>query len=61
MFLETSAKTSYNVVEAFNMSAKCILKNIEKSGQDPNQNSNLKLKTPKGTKDEKKEDRDGCC
>ena len=37
MFLETSAKTAYNVVEAFNLSASCILNNVEK---DPNINSN---------------------
>ena len=36
MFLETSAKTAYNVVEAFNLSASCILSNIEKNGGDPN-------------------------
>jgi GTPase SAR1 family protein len=43
MFLETSAKTAYNVVEAFNLSAQCILNNIEKTGVDPSENSNVKL------------------
>ena len=28
MFLETSAKTAYNVVESFNLYAQCILNNI---------------------------------
>lgn len=31
MFLETSAKTAYNVEEAFNLSAQNILTNIEKN------------------------------
>ena len=31
MFLETSAKTAYNVVESFNLSAQCILNNIERT------------------------------
>ena len=35
MFLETSAKTAYNVVESFNLSAQCILNNIERTGIDP--------------------------
>ena len=35
MFLETSAKTAYNVVEAFNLSAQAILNNVEKNGVDP--------------------------
>ena len=34
MFLETSAKTAYNVIESFNLSAQCILNNIERSGID---------------------------
>jgi AAA15 family ATPase/GTPase len=40
MFLETSAKTAYNVVEAFNLSASCILNNIEKNGVDPYKTNN---------------------
>ena len=43
MFLETSAKTAYNVVESFNLSAQCILNNIEKTGFDPSINSNINL------------------
>ena len=43
MFLETSAKTAYNVVESFNLSAQCILNNIEKNGVDPTINSNINL------------------
>jgi hypothetical protein len=31
MFLETSAKSSYNVEEAFNSSAQMILSNMEKN------------------------------
>ena len=43
MFLETSAKTAYNVVESFNLSAQCILSNIERTGIDPTLNSNINL------------------
>ncbi len=43
MFLETSAKTAYNVVESFNLSAQCILNNIVKTGVDPSINSNINL------------------
>ena len=43
MFLETSAKTAYNVVESFNLSAQCILNNIEKTGLDPTITSNINL------------------
>ena len=43
MFLETSAKTAYNVVESFNLSAQCILNNIQKNGLDPTINSNINL------------------
>ena len=35
LFLETSAKTAYNVQEAFNVSAKEILDMIAKTGIDP--------------------------
>ncbi len=43
MFLETSAKTAYNVVESFNLSAQCILNNIDRTGVDPTINSNINL------------------
>ena len=43
MFLETSAKTAYNVVESFNLSAQCILNNIERTGVDPTVRSNINL------------------
>ena len=43
MFLETSAKTAYNVVESFNLSAEAILNNIQKNGMDPTVNSNVRL------------------
>ena len=43
MFLETSAKTAYNVVESFNLSAQCILNNIERTGVDPSISSNINL------------------
>ena len=43
MFLETSAKTAYNVVESFNLTAQCILNNIERTGVDPTMNSNINL------------------
>ena len=43
MFLETSAKTAYNVVESFNLSAQCILNNIERTGVDPSRNSNINV------------------
>ena len=61
MFLETSAKTAYNVVEAFNLSAQAILNNIEKTGIDPTDNkSKVKLNNqtnnqPQGTT------KTGCC
>ena len=35
LFLETSAKTAYNVQEAFNVSAKEIVDMIAKTGIDP--------------------------
>ena len=43
MFLETSAKTAYNVVESFNLSAQCILNEIERNGIDTTLNSNINL------------------
>ena len=43
MFLEASAKTAYNVVESFNLSAQSILNSMQKDGFDPNVNSNIKI------------------
>ena len=58
MFLETSAKTAYNVVEAFNLSASCILSNIEKNGGDPNK-KNTKLDNVKPNVNEN--NKKNCC
>ena len=44
MFLETSAKTAFNVVEVFNLSAQSILNHYKESGADPNSKSNINLK-----------------
>ena len=59
MFLETSAKTAYNVVEAFNLSAQAILNNISKNGVDPNtvkSGVKLGLDTPNN-----QQGKNGCC
>ena len=67
MFLETSAKTAYNVVESFNLSAECILNNIQKNGVDPTVNSNVKLNndniSPGGINPgiEGNDKKSGCC
>lgn len=58
MFLETSAKTAFNVVEAFNLSAQAILNNIEKTGVDPTENKN-KMKIENKTQEPVK--KGGCC
>lgn len=56
MFLETSAKTAFNVGEAFTLSAQAILNNIEKTGIHTYENRN-KI-TIDNIKEKKKE---GCC
>lgn len=63
MFLETSAKTAYNVVEAFNLSAQAILNNIEKTGVDPTDNKNkVKLNNnSQGNSQTGGNDKKGCC
>ena len=65
MFLETSAKTAYNVVESFNLSAECILNNITKNGVDPNINSNIKINdnsnNPGGINGPNSNQKKGCC
>ena len=58
MFLETSAKTAFNVVEAFNLSAQAILNNIEKTGVDPTEDKN-KMKIENKTQEPGK--KGGCC
>ena len=58
MFLETSAKTAFNVVEAFNLSAQAILNNIEKTGVDPTENRN-KMKIENKPQEPVK--KGGCC
>ena len=58
MFLETSAKTAFNVVEAFNLSAQAILNNIEKTGVDPTENKN-KMKIENKSQEPVK--KGGCC
>ena len=58
MFLETSAKTAFNVVEAFNLSAQAILQNVEKNGVDVNTNKKgVKL----GIEETNKKSTGGCC
>ena len=63
MFLETSAKTAYNVVEAFNLSAQAIMNNIEKTGVDPTDNKNkVKLNNnSQGNSQTGGNDKKGCC
>jgi hypothetical protein len=43
MFLETSAKTAYNVEESFNLSAQSILNNIQKNQGEFNEVNYLKI------------------
>ena len=57
LFLETSAKTSKNIAEAFNLSALKILNNIQKTGEEEIFNNNIKINTDKkniNQKDNKK-------
>ena len=64
MFLETSAKTAINVVEAFNLSAQSILNHYKESGADPNSKSNINLKndiTSPGGISGGPEQKKGCC
>ena len=64
MFLETSAKTAFNVVEAFNLSAQSILNHYKESGADPNSKSNINLKndiTSPGGISGGPEQKKGCC
>ena len=64
MFLETSAKTAFNVVEVFNLSAQSILNHYKESGADPNSKSNINLKndiTSPGGISGGPEQKKGCC
>ena len=56
LFLETSAKTAFNVQEAFIKSAEKILEGILKSGVDPNKtNQNVKISSEDDDDDEIRE------
>ena len=57
MFLETSAKTAFNVVEAFNLSAQLILENMEKSGMTTVKESGMKINSTGNSDNTRK----GCC
>lgn len=59
MFLETSAKTAYNVLESFNLSAQCILSEMLKNGEDAN-NSNIMI-APTLNNNNNNKDKKGCC
>ena len=66
LFLETSAKTSKNIAEAFNLSALKILNNIQKTGEEEIFNNNIKINTDKkniNQKDNKKKEKNkkSCC
>ena len=63
LFLETSAKTAFNVVESFNLSAQSILNHYKENGTNPNSKSNINLKnditSPGGISGP--EQKKGCC
>ncbi len=63
MFLETSAKTSYNVSEVFYNGAEKILENYDKMGIDSNlPDNNIKLGDEDDDNDVKeKKKKLGCC
>ena len=62
--METSAKTSKNIVEAFNLSALQILNNIQRTG-DEQMPSNIKINNEKDNINRKKninkQNKKGCC
>jgi Ras-related protein Rab-2A len=64
LFLETSAKTSKNIVMAFNLSALKILNTVQRTGEEVMPN-NIKIDKEKenidGKKNNKKENKKGCC
>ena len=66
LFLETSAKTSNNIVEAFNLSALNILNKILKTGDEQIINNNIKINKDKEnnkrkTVKDKQNNKKGCC
>ena len=64
LFLETSAKTSKNIMEAFNLSALQILNNIQKSGDDDIINNKIKINKDNNNMNGKKgknNKKKGCC
>ena len=64
LFLETSAKTSKNIMEAFNLSALQILNNIQKSGDDDIINNKIKINKENNNMNGKKgknNKKNGCC
>ena len=64
LFLETSAKTANNIVEAFNLSAMKILNNIQKNGETiPKQNIKIDIdeNNKKEIKNRKQDNKKGCC
>ena len=66
LFLETSAKTSNNIVEAFNLSALNILNKILKTGDEKIINNNIKINKDKEnnkrkTVKDKQNNKKGCC
>ena len=65
LFLETSAKTSKNITEAFNLSALKILNNIQKTGEEGIFNNNIKINKDKENIDQKdnnnKKIKKSCC
>ena len=60
MFLETSAKTAYNVVEAFNQSASAILNYAIKTGQNPGQKKGTEL-NQNNNNPQTTQKNEGCC
>ena len=66
LFLETSAKTSKNITEAFNLSALKILNNIQKTGEEVIFNNNITINKDKENKNQKdnnnnKKNKKTCC
>ena len=65
LFLETSAKTAKNIVEAFNLSAGKILNNVQRTGEEQIGN-NIKINNENEKRNEDnyqkiKKRKKGCC